>query len=290
MSCPYTSQQNDKAERILRTTNDTIRSLLFQAHLPPPYWVEALHTSTHLLNCHPTKTLDFSTPHQALYDRPPSYTHLRVFGCCCYPNTSATMPHKLAPCSTLCVFLGYSHDHKGYRCLELSSNRVIISRHVVFDETSFPFVEASFPSESLTNLNFLDEFDCQVVAPVHHQTVQVAFDAPGMRAPCLAWPMALLGSRSLCLGQRPPVCTPLARRLGLPPISLRSAQGRQDLTPASLRSTRLGHSALSRLHQLLRLGHPPPTWLCHSLGRTPHRLGPLLRPLGDGPVAPGTWR
>jgi hypothetical protein len=144
------------------------------------------------------------SPHQALYDRPPSYTHLRVFGCC-YPNTSATMPHKLAPCSTLCVFLGYSHDHKGYRCLELSSNRVIISRHVVFDETSFPFAEASSPSESLTNLNFLDEFDCHVVAPVHRPTVQVASDAPGMHAPCLAWsmdhgaawePLSLLGPTS----------------------------------------------------------------------------------------------
>lgn len=90
------------------------------------------------------------------------------------------------------------------------------------------------------------------------------------------WTMVLLGSRSLYLGQRPQVCTAPARRLGLPPISLRSAQGRRDLTPASLRPTRLGHSALSRLHQLLRLGHPPSTWLCHSLGRPPHRLGPCF--------------
>lgn len=72
MSCPYTSQQNGKAEHILRTTNNIIRSLLFQAHLPPPYWVEALHTSTHLLNCHPTKTLDFSTPSPI---RSPSLLH-----------------------------------------------------------------------------------------------------------------------------------------------------------------------------------------------------------------------
>jgi hypothetical protein len=36
MSCPYTSQQNGKAERILRTTNNVIRTLLFQASMPPP--------------------------------------------------------------------------------------------------------------------------------------------------------------------------------------------------------------------------------------------------------------
>jgi hypothetical protein len=31
MSCPYTSAQNGKAERMIRTTNDIMRSLLFQA-------------------------------------------------------------------------------------------------------------------------------------------------------------------------------------------------------------------------------------------------------------------
>jgi hypothetical protein len=35
------------------------------------------------------------------------------------------------PCSTRCVFLGYSPDHKECRCFDLSSHRVLISRHVV---------------------------------------------------------------------------------------------------------------------------------------------------------------
>jgi histone deacetylase 1/2 len=34
-SCPYTSQQNGKAERVIRTINDIVRPLLFQASLPP---------------------------------------------------------------------------------------------------------------------------------------------------------------------------------------------------------------------------------------------------------------
>ncbi|GJR24827.1 ribonuclease H-like domain-containing protein [Tanacetum coccineum] len=36
-SCPKTSQQNGKAERMIRTINNTIRTLLFQAHLPLPF-------------------------------------------------------------------------------------------------------------------------------------------------------------------------------------------------------------------------------------------------------------
>jgi hypothetical protein len=70
-----------------------------------------------------------------------------VFGCACYPNTSATAPHKLSPRSTRCLFLGYSSDHKGYQCLDLASHCIIISRHVVFDEDVFPLAGPSPPTD-----------------------------------------------------------------------------------------------------------------------------------------------
>jgi hypothetical protein len=60
-----------------------------------------------------------------------------VFGCACYPNLSAKAAHKLAPRSTRYVFLGYSTDHKGYWCLDLTNN-IVVSRHVVFDQADFP--------------------------------------------------------------------------------------------------------------------------------------------------------
>jgi len=131
--------------------------------MPASYWAEALATATYLLNILPTKTLQFATPHFALHGSLPSYDHLRVFGCKCYPNLSATTAHKLAPRSVLCVFLGYSAHHKGYRCLDLDSNRVLISRHVVFDEAAFPFAERSTGSASL---DFLDDFTNTEPAPI----------------------------------------------------------------------------------------------------------------------------
>ncbi|WVZ84815.1 hypothetical protein U9M48_031802 [Paspalum notatum var. saurae] len=126
MSCPYTSAQNGRAERMICSINNIIRSLLFQASMTPVYWVEPLGMSTHLINLLPTKTLNFSTPYQSLLGATPS---LWVFGCLCYPNTTATAPYKLAPRSARCVFLGLSPNHKGYRCLDLSSNRGCLPRH-----------------------------------------------------------------------------------------------------------------------------------------------------------------
>jgi hypothetical protein len=146
MSCPYTSPQNGKAERMIRTTNNVVRTLLLQASLPARFWAEGLHTATYLLNRLPSTACLAPTPHHALFGTPPRYDHLRVFGCACYPNLSATAPHKLAPRSTRCVFLGYSPDHKGYRCFDLTSRRVLISRHVVFDESDFPYSTSSTPS------------------------------------------------------------------------------------------------------------------------------------------------
>jgi hypothetical protein len=127
MSCPYTSPQNGKAERILYTINNMLHSLLLHASIPARYWVEGLHTTTYLLNRLPTKAITTTSPYFTLHGVTPSYEHLHMFGCACYPNLSAKATHKLAPRSTKCIFLGYSADHKGYRCLDLTTNNIIVS-------------------------------------------------------------------------------------------------------------------------------------------------------------------
>jgi IS30 family transposase len=81
MSCPYTSSQNGKAERIIYSVNNVIRTLLIQASLPGRYWTEGLHTATYLLNCLPTTMIQAACPHLALFGSTPSYEHLCVFGC-----------------------------------------------------------------------------------------------------------------------------------------------------------------------------------------------------------------
>jgi hypothetical protein len=151
MSCPYTSLQNGKAERILRTINDMLRSLLFQASIPVRYWVEGLHSATYLLNRLPTKAISMTSPYFTLNGVTPSHEQLRIFSCACYPNLSATTAHKLAHRSTRRIFLRYSADHKGYRCLDLTTNNIVVSQHI-FDEADFPF------SASPCLINDLDIF------------------------------------------------------------------------------------------------------------------------------------
>jgi hypothetical protein len=56
-----------------------------------------LHPATYLLNLLPSKAISAPSPQFALFGTTPSYAHLRVFECVCYPNTSITTPHKLPP-------------------------------------------------------------------------------------------------------------------------------------------------------------------------------------------------
>jgi transposase InsO family protein len=154
LSCPYTSAQNGKAERTLRTLNNSVRTLLLHASMPPLYWAEALAAACYLLNRRPSSSIHSEVPYTRLFREQPTYDHIRVFGCLCYPNLQATSAHKLASRSMACVFLGYPSSHKGYRCLDLSTRRIIISRHVIFDESRFPFADGS-PAPDSSLLDFL---------------------------------------------------------------------------------------------------------------------------------------
>jgi histone deacetylase 1/2 len=136
LSCPYTSQQNSKAERAIRTINDTMHTLMFHAHLPESFWAEALATATFLLNRCPCKAIGSRIPYTHLLGSSPPYNTLRVFGCLCYPNIASTAAHKLCPRSVPCVFLGNPMQHRGYRCYNPSTGKILISRHVTFDETT----------------------------------------------------------------------------------------------------------------------------------------------------------
>jgi histone deacetylase 1/2 len=62
------------------------------------------------------------------------------------------------------VFLVYSPHHKGDICFDRHTNRTIISRHVVFDEGSFPFAEDPSPPP-FEDFEFLDDSSNPMIVP-----------------------------------------------------------------------------------------------------------------------------
>lgn len=103
------------------------------------FWVDACLYVVSLINITPLSVLHFLSLFEQLYGCAPDYNPIRVFGCLCYPFVSVGPCSKFQPRSKPCLFLGSSDKHKGFKCLDPNSNRVIISRHVHFVEDSFPF-------------------------------------------------------------------------------------------------------------------------------------------------------
>lgn len=172
-SFPHTSQQNGKSERMIRTVNNAIGALLFQAQLSPSYWAEALHVAIHVLNIQPSSSIGQSTPHSLLFGKTPTYSHLRVFVCLCFPNINNSNLHKSSPLSTPCLFLGYPLSHRGYRCLDLKTNRIILSRHVIFDESTFPAAQRQSSNNSTYTFQ-----DCSDQTPPIFKSILVSSSIP----------------------------------------------------------------------------------------------------------------
>lgn len=76
-------------------------------------------------------------------------TLYKVFGCTCFVLLPPNEQNKLSSCSSLCIFLGYSIEQKGYRCYDPIARRLRISRNVIFFE-NIPFSKISYFDSSIS--------------------------------------------------------------------------------------------------------------------------------------------
>lgn len=111
------------------------RSLLKYMNVPNFLWGEAVRHETYLINHVATRTLVSETPYESFKGRRPNVEHLRVFVCISYAKIEAPHLRKLDDRSRTLVHLGTEQGSKAYHPLDPTTQRIVVSRDVVFDET-----------------------------------------------------------------------------------------------------------------------------------------------------------
>lgn len=124
---------------------DTSKTLLFQSKLPLKYWGDCVLTATYLINRFPSPLLHNISPFEKLHQSPPSYDHLKSFGCLCFATSLKIGRNKFQARAISSIFLGYPFGKKGYKILNLTTFSIFYSRDVVFHEHIFPY-HSSTPS------------------------------------------------------------------------------------------------------------------------------------------------
>ncbi|MCO5561640.1 hypothetical protein L7F22_015261 [Adiantum nelumboides] len=124
------------SERKNRSLMEMARCMLKAKSLPHKLWMEAVACAAHVLNRCPTRALKTITPYESWYDRKPSVSYLRVFGCLAYAHIPQQLHGKLDDKAVKCIFVGYSSGSKGYRLYNPATNKIFESRDVIFAETT----------------------------------------------------------------------------------------------------------------------------------------------------------
>ena len=139
-SAPYSSAQNGLAERAIRTMIEDVRTLLRDSGLAHSYWAEAAAYSIDTRNLIPSRRHPGRIPLEMFTGKRQSVAHLRVFGSKCWAKIptvhgiQVTGGSKLDPRSVECWLLGYVSGHGNYKVQDVATNRIYVSRDIVFEE------------------------------------------------------------------------------------------------------------------------------------------------------------
>jgi len=141
---PHSPQSNGKAERLNRTLNEKVRTMLFQANMPKSFWAEAMATAGYLLNRLPSEAIDGRIPYEVWHEKPlplDDLKSLRPFGCIVdihVPKKRRKKRSKVDIRATRGCFIGYSESNDKYRVYDLERKTFVYLHDLNFNETKFP--------------------------------------------------------------------------------------------------------------------------------------------------------
>lgn len=137
--CVETPQQNSVVDRKHRHLINVTRSLLFHAHLNKCFWSYDVCHATYLINRIYSPIIDNKTPYDLLFQQPPSFNHIKTFGCLVYAITLTRNKDKLDPRAHKCLFLGYPNGINRFLLFNLHTRYTFTSRNNIFYGNIFTY-------------------------------------------------------------------------------------------------------------------------------------------------------
>lgn len=122
-SSPYTPAQNGISEIFNRTILGKARSMLFQAKLDNRWWGEAVNAALYLYNRTPHSFLSYKTPYEALYQKKPDISNIKIWGSIAYRKMPLIGLKKLDPRADRYILIGYGHHQ--YKLANPATKRAI---------------------------------------------------------------------------------------------------------------------------------------------------------------------
>lgn len=136
------------AERMNRALTERAGTILNHMHVEKKWWAEAINTAVYVTNRIKCAGSPTKTPFELCFGTKPNLSHMQVFGAQGFGYVSKAKRHKMDKKSFRCMFLGYAHDGKRYRAWNYDSQRLEITRSMIFQElTKSQYVQVVFDSQ-----------------------------------------------------------------------------------------------------------------------------------------------
>ena len=132
----YDSESNGAPVRLNRTIMEIEGAIRAHSNLGPEFWEFSVGMAVYLLERRPNSNLfNNITPYEAWFQRKPTISHCRVFGCDAWYHIPKKLRKKLSFKGKRGIFVGYASNQKAYKLWNPVERKEVISRTVLFDVT-----------------------------------------------------------------------------------------------------------------------------------------------------------